>query len=126
MFESLKFYCVFFYSQKKKATSDEDFKSKSVKSKGGKSSTSKPSEEKDSDLSEEDTGRRRSARVRNLRSRKKEPSPDFIPSELEDFITDLDSDDEEFVVKSKRRKKKQVMVGAYNLKPYLYVVVPEG
>ncbi|XP_053404414.1 remodeling and spacing factor 1-like isoform X2 [Mercenaria mercenaria] len=61
-----------------------------------------------SDLSEEDTGRRRSARVRNMRARKKSPSPDYIPSELEESDDDFfDDDDDEFKLKSKKRKKKE-------------------
>ena len=84
-----------------------------MKSKGGKPKEIKPPVDLDpsSNLSEEDTGIRRSARVRSLRSRKKkEPSPVFVPSEIEDLLDDSETDDE-FVVKSKRKKKKLIEFG---------------
>ena len=88
-----------------------------MKSKGSKSKDIKPPEDLDldSNLSEEETGIRRSARVRSLRARKKkEPSPDYVPSEIEDFLAESETDDE-FVVKSKRKKKKLLEFGMYLL-----------
>ena len=66
-----------------------------------------------SDLSEEDTGRRRSARVRNMRARKKSPSPDYVPSELDVSDDDFfdEDDDDDFRLKSKKRKKREPKEG---------------
>ena len=98
----------------------EESETTPVKSKRGKSDKideenheeeSKPPEDEDFDLSEEDCGRRRSARVRTLRARKKEPSPEYLPSDFDDLNLDFDSGDDDFVVRSKRRKKKLAVVG---------------
>ncbi|KAL4220405.1 respiration factor rsf1 [Mactra antiquata] len=69
-------------------------------------------EETPVELSEEESGRRRSLRVRNMRARKKSPSPDFIPSELEEsedeyIPVDEDDEDDEFMIKSKKKKRKE-------------------
>jgi hypothetical protein len=89
-----------FYSQKKKV------EQKDVKT----SSLDMPAIP--ADLSEEDTGRRRSARVRNMRARKKSPSPDYVPSDLDVSDDFLDDDfDDEFILKSKKRKKREPKEG---------------
>ena len=63
------------------------------------------------ELSEEDTGRRRSMRVRTMRTRKKSPSPEYVPSESEELMLVEDEDDEEFMLKSKKRKKREPREG---------------
>ena len=114
-----------YVEQKRVSSDEEDTETTPVKSKRGKSDKSKdeenheedskPPEDEDFDLSEEDCGRRRSARVRTLRARKKEPSPEYLPSDLDDLNLDFDSGDDDFVVRSKRRKKKLAVVGMLNL-----------
>lgn len=83
----------------------------------GKKAEEKPNKSEEPEIpanlsEEEDTGRRRSARVRNLRARKKSPSPDYLPTELEESDDDyFDDDDDEFTLKSKKRKKKDPKEG---------------
>jgi len=50
-------------------------------------------------------------RVRTMRTRKKSPSPEYVPSESEELMLVEDEDDEEFMLKSKKRKKREPREG---------------
>ena len=104
------------------ATDIEDYSQADLQSKLNKSTGNKTNKalEDMPTLSDEDPGVRRSQRVRNLRARKRRsPSPEFFPSDIEGFFHDDDEfqldevlddyddddDDDDFSLRKKRKAK---------------------